>query len=164
MWLGIHEHLGQFPPTMFCLESPEVFLGLEHSIFPFAVTSSVPNVFIRALVPSPEKSNQEKWEGLLDDTRFSPVSKLCWSALLLSENCSCAGKNLKPTHPWKTTADVVKTPTFSGTDAEELSTWCVVFSCTCCSKISLQKGDAVKPGASSSSRASGLGVFLTSAP
>lgn len=28
VWLGIHEHLGQCPPTMFCLGSPEVFLGL----------------------------------------------------------------------------------------------------------------------------------------
>lgn len=28
VWLGIHKHLGQCPPTTFCLESPEVFLGL----------------------------------------------------------------------------------------------------------------------------------------
>lgn len=40
-------------------------------------------------------------KGLLDDTRFSPVCKLCSSALLLSENCSVLGSTWSPHIPEK---------------------------------------------------------------
>lgn len=100
------------------------------------------------------------WHKVLSSIQVVFISRIVRELQL----CGWAGKHLDPTCYWKATADQVEIPMFRGTDAEQLSTWCVVFSYACCSKISLQKGDAVKPGAISSSRATRLGVFLTDAP